>query len=76
VRTRTDADTKEARSNSTAQRESALASGAQLLSTDYPASEPSTWTGYFVSLPDREVARCNPVNSPASCKNPVLENHP
>ena len=76
VRTRTDADTKEARSNSTAQRESALASGAQLLSTDYPASEPATWTGYSVSLPDREVARCNPVNSPVSCKNAVLENHP
>ena len=76
VRTRTDADTKEARSNNTEHRESALASGAQLLSTDYPASEPATWTGYSVSLPDREVARCNPVNSPASCKNTVLENHP
>jgi hypothetical protein len=76
VRTRTDADTKEARSNSTAQRESALASGAQLLSTDYPASEPSTWTGYSVSLPDGAVARCNPINSPVSCKNTALENHP
>jgi hypothetical protein len=41
VRTRTDADTMEARTNETKRRDAALASGAQLLSTDYPASEPS-----------------------------------
>jgi Phosphoinositide phospholipase C, Ca2+-dependent len=41
VRTRTDADTKEARTSETLRRDAALASGAQLLSTDYPASEPS-----------------------------------
>jgi hypothetical protein len=69
VRTRTDADTKEARTNDTARRDAALASGAQLLSTDYPASEPSQWTGYSVSLPDGAVARCNPVNAPPSCSN-------
>jgi hypothetical protein len=69
VRTRTDADTKEGRSRDTARREVALASGAQLLSTDYPSSEPSPWTGYSVSLPDGAVARCNPVNGPLSCSN-------
>jgi hypothetical protein len=69
VRTRTDADTKQARTNDTARREIALASGAQLLSTDYPASEPSQWTPYSVSLPGGAVARCNPVNGPASCSN-------
>jgi hypothetical protein len=42
IRTRTDADTKEARSGSTTRRDAALANGAQL-STDYPASEPSGW---------------------------------
>jgi hypothetical protein len=68
VRTRTDADTKQARTNDTARREIALASGAQLLSTDYPASEPSQWTGYSVSLPGGAVARCNPVNAPPSCR--------
>jgi Phosphoinositide phospholipase C, Ca2+-dependent len=69
VRTRTDENTKEARSNDTARREVALASGAQLLSTDYPSAEPSSWTGYSVSLPDGAVARCNPVNAPPSCSN-------
>jgi Phosphoinositide phospholipase C, Ca2+-dependent len=67
VRTRTDADTKQARTNDTTRREIALASGAQLLSTDYPASEPSQWTGYSVSLPGGAVARCNPVEAPPSC---------
>jgi hypothetical protein len=69
VRTRTDADTKQARSNDTARREIALGSGAQLLSTDYPASEPSQWTPYSVGLPGGAVARCNPVNGPPSCSN-------
>jgi hypothetical protein len=69
VRTRTDEDTKQARTNDTSRREIALASGAQLLSTDYPATEPATWTGYSVSLPDGAVARCNPVNGPPSCSN-------
>jgi Phosphoinositide phospholipase C, Ca2+-dependent len=72
VRTRTDADTKQARTNDTSRREIALASGAQLLSTDYPASEPSQWTGYSVSLPGGAVARCNPVNAPLSCSNRVI----
>jgi hypothetical protein len=72
VRTRTDADTKQARTNDTARREIALASGAQLLSTDYPRSEPSQWTAYSVGLPGGAVARCNPVNSPPSCSNQAL----
>jgi hypothetical protein len=67
VRTRTDSDTKQARSNDTARRELALASGAQLLSTDYPQSEPSQWTPYAVGLPGGAVALCNPVNGPPSC---------
>jgi hypothetical protein len=67
VRTRTDADTKEGRTNDTARRDEALASGAQMLSTDYPASEPAQWSGYSVSLPHGAVARCNPVNSPPTC---------
>ena len=73
IRTRTDSDTKQARTNDTSRREAALASGAQLLSTDYPASEPASWTGYSVSLPDNLVARCNPVNKPAACVDADLE---
>jgi hypothetical protein len=67
VRTRSDADTKEAHSGDVTQRDKALRSGAQIVSTDYPWFEPSKWTGYNVSLPGRTPARCNPVNAPASC---------
>jgi hypothetical protein len=68
VRSRTDADTKQARANDTSTRDSAIASGAQLLSTDYPVNEPARWPGrYIVTLPGNVVARCNPVNAPASC---------
>jgi hypothetical protein len=75
VRTRTDSDTKQARTNDTARREIALASGAQLLSTDYPQSEPSQWTPYAVALPGGAVVRCNPVNGPPSCSNQSFTTH-
>ncbi len=67
VRTRSDADTKEARTGDGTQRDKALRSGAQIVSTDYPWFEPSRWTGYSVSLPGCTPARCNPVNAPRSC---------
>jgi Phosphoinositide phospholipase C, Ca2+-dependent len=45
-----------------------MASGAQILSTDYPVSEPARWLGhYVVTLPGRAVARCNPVKAPVAC---------
>ena len=60
VRTRADADTVEARSGDTKRRETALASGAQYVSTDYyvPRTE---FSDYKVGLPDGAVTRCNPV---------------
>ena len=68
VRSRTDADTKQARANDTSTRDAAMASGAQLLSTDYPGNEPARWPGhYVVMLPDKVEARCNPVNAPQPC---------
>jgi hypothetical protein len=73
IRTRTDEGTVQARTNDTARRDLALSSGAQLISTDYPASEPSKWTGFSVGFPDGLVARCNPVNGPASCVDSLLE---
>jgi hypothetical protein len=74
VRTRTDADTKEARTNSTARRDAMIASGAQILSTDYPASEPARWPGHFVvTLPGNAAARCNPINSADACKTELLK---
>jgi hypothetical protein len=72
VRTRTDADTKEGRSGSTVRRDNAMASGAQMLSTDYPKAEPAQWTGYFVSFAGGAMARCNPVARNASCNDADL----
>lgn len=60
VRTRADADTRQARSGDTAQRDKALASGAQFVSTDYP--EPRLeWSVYQVKFEKGVVARPNPV---------------
>jgi hypothetical protein len=68
VRTRTDDSTHEARINDTRRRDAMIASGAQILSTDYPASEPARWEGHYsVALPENAVARCNPVSWPAGC---------
>jgi Phosphoinositide phospholipase C, Ca2+-dependent len=73
VRTRTDADTKEGRSGSTPRRDHAMASGAQILSTDYPKVEPAQWTGYFVSFAGGAIARCNPVAKNTACNDSDLE---
>lgn len=73
VRTRTDEGTEAARTNDTTRRDLALSSGAQMVSTDYPPSEPSKWTSYVVKFPDGLVARCNPVNKPAGCVDRLLE---
>ena len=74
IRARTDSDTKEARVNDTTTRDAMLASGAQLLSTDYPVNEPARWDGHFVvTLPGNTPARCNPINAPASCNAEALK---
>jgi hypothetical protein len=73
VRTRTDEGTEQARTNDRTRLDRALSSGAQMLSTDYPPSEPSQWTSYVVSLPGGGVARCNPVNKPVGCVDSLLE---
>jgi hypothetical protein len=76
IRARTDADTKQARRNDTTMRDTMISSGAQMLSTDYPASEPAQWEGHFsVSLPGKAVARCNPINGGTAC-TPKLETDP
>ena len=61
VRTRADAETKEARANDVKRRDKALNSGAQFVSTDFPVPDPKIG-GYEVSLPGKVVARINPVS--------------
>ncbi len=73
IRTRTDDGTEEARTKDFTRANIALSSGAQMLSTDYPSSEPSRWTGFFVGLPHGLVARCNPVTAPPGCVDSLLE---
>lgn len=68
VRARTDSDTKQARANDTTVRDAMIASGAQLLSTDYPANEPAQWPGHYaVALSGNAVACCDPVNTSHDC---------
>jgi hypothetical protein len=73
VRTRTDEGTEAARTNNTTRRDLALATGAQMISTDYPPSEPSQWTPYVVKLPEGLTARCNPLIAPKGCDDHLLE---
>jgi hypothetical protein len=72
VRTRTDADTVEARSGDTARREAAFASGAQIVSTDYEREDPR-FPGYVVTLPGGGPARCNPVTARPDCDDALFD---
>jgi len=74
VRTRADSDTNEARTGDTTVRDAALASGAQWVSTDYPAPDPDFDTGYVVEIPGGTPARCNPVRAPDPCEPTDIEN--
>ncbi len=75
VRTRSDADTVEARDNNTGPRDAALAGGAQWVSTDYegPGLAVGFTTPYVVEIPGGTVARCNPVNAPPGCDSALLD---
>lgn len=75
VRTRADADTIQARTGDTTQRDAAFLSGAQLVSTDYPVPGRATplGTDYVAQIPDGHPARCNPINTGTHCRNNALE---
>jgi len=69
VRTRSDADTQEARTGDYSRMNAAFASGAQIISTDYYRPDPRYttdpgWTDYHVSFPDSSMFRINPVTAP------------
>jgi hypothetical protein len=65
VRTRADSGGVEARANDTTRRDAALASGAHIVSTDFPA--PVEGLDYWVEIPGGMPARCNPVSAPSEC---------
>ena len=67
VRTRADADTLEARIDSTEKREAAIRSGAQYVSTDFP--DPREYFLKFKRLfPKDALVRCNPWNTDENCR--------
>ncbi|MFI1962798.1 phosphatidylinositol-specific phospholipase C1-like protein [Streptomyces pathocidini] len=75
VRTRADVAMSTVLGRDTAMREAALGSGAQIVSTDFPAAGMSARydRDYFVSLPGPYAARCNPVSAARTCRDGQLE---
>ncbi|MBA4804248.1 MAG: phosphatase PAP2 family protein [Brevundimonas sp.] len=72
VRTRADADTREARSGETTRRSAAFASGAQYVSTDYLWADPR-FPAYQTRLTGGAAAACNPVRGAARCDDLAIE---
>jgi hypothetical protein len=65
VRTRSDADTVEARQNDHRRLQAAQRSGAQIISTDYyPGAPDPMGLRFEVALPGGRTAQCNPVRVP------------
>jgi Phosphoinositide phospholipase C, Ca2+-dependent len=75
VRTRSDLPLETVKSGDTTMLEAALQSGAQIVSTDFPAVGMSARYGsdYVARLPEGDTARCNPVNAPRRCRSDRLE---
>jgi hypothetical protein len=72
VRTRSDADTVEARANDVSRRDAALASGAQYVSTDYRRPD-KRLSDYEVRLPGGAITVCNPVRAAGKCAGLPVE---
>lgn len=71
VRTRADADTKEARADDHRRADAAIASGAQFVSTDYYEGVPNPHGfAYQVGLPGGLAKRCDPVTAPCPFSRP------
>lgn len=69
VRTRTDANTLEARRRDYSKAKAAMASGAQAVSTDYyPGAPDPLDLGFVVTLPKRAMARCSIARVPRGCR--------
>lgn len=77
VRTRADADTREARTGDFSTMNAAIRSGAHIISTDYykpdeRAGQPG-WTNYQVQFSDNSKARINPIAAPDKIELGKLE---
>ena len=80
IRTRAD-DLSDAQANDTTTRDAALASGAQIISTDYPVPEILN-NGYFAAIPGGTPSGCNPITTmgiecaPEDIENPTVVPEP
>ncbi len=72
VRTRADENPGTAASGDTSRREAAIASGAHVVTTDFPA--PMNGLPYVVDIPGGMPSRCNPLIAPPSCNALAIEN--
>jgi hypothetical protein len=75
VRTRADDPVTTVLAGDTSQRDAAVASGAQWVSTDYPVPGMTARWGsdYVAQIPGGTPARCNPINAPVGCTNDAIE---
>jgi hypothetical protein len=79
VRTRADDPVTTAMARDVTQRDAALASGAQWISTDYPVpGMTARYNGsdYVAMIPGGTPARCNPLNAPPGCESTWIEDSP
>lgn len=72
IRTRADADLVEPKKNDHTRETAAFSSGAQIVSTDFPAKDPNY--AYVVTVPNGTPSRCNPVNGASGCVSAEVEN--
>jgi hypothetical protein len=70
TRVRADSGLGAGKTGDTKRRDQALASGAQIVSTDFPPGSPAKETGYVVAFEGGKPARCNPINAPENCELP------
>jgi hypothetical protein len=68
VRTRSDIETAEARTNDTRRAKAAFESGAQIISTDFFLPSNPFGTTYRVQLPGGKDVRCNPILKMGKCE--------
>jgi hypothetical protein len=71
VRTMTDSTPSIVRANDTHRRDAGMASGAQILSTDYPFRDAAP-SGYAVNFKDG-ISQCNPVFASSACNQSALQ---
>ncbi len=73
IRTRADSGLRTASPSQPARRYAALASGAHILSTDFPPGQPDPATDYVVEFENHAPARVSPVNGPEDTRGKTFE---